>query len=169
MLRWCASLLSSSRPYHSSWRQLIHPHEGFYSHEGFYWNFAGAGSHDSKYRRTLVSLHGETTLTRRGRRRQLQGSGIHHSVLERPPDPHDLLNSNEQEERIQHLYDWWRERDSVLVLTGAGLSTESGIPDYRGNNGSYHRGHKPMLHDMFMTSEYQRKRYWGRGMVGCYL
>ena len=46
------------------------------------------------------------------------------------------------------------------------MSTESGIPDYRGHNGSYHRGHKPMIHDQFMTSHKQRQRYWGRGMVG---
>ena len=54
----------------------------------------------------------------------------------------------------------------MLCLTGAGLSTESGLADYRGHNGSYHRGHKPMIHDQFVGSEYQRKRYWGRGMVG---
>jgi len=62
--------------------------------------------------------------------------------------------------------EWLEGKQNVLCITGAGLSTESGLADYRGNNGSYHRGHKPMIHDQFMGSEYQRQRYWGRGMVG---
>lgn len=36
----------------------------------------------------------------------------------------------------------------------------------RGSNGSYHRGHKPIIHQQFMDSDYQRQRYWGRSMVG---
>ncbi len=42
----------------------------------------------------------------------------------------------------------------------------SGIPDYRGHNGSYHKGHKPMVHDQFVSSIAMRQRYWGRSMVG---
>ncbi len=45
-----------------------------------------------------------------------------------------------------------------MALTGAGLSTDSGIPDYRGPRGSYSRGHKPMTHDEFLSSERNRKR-----------
>ena len=53
-----------------------------------------------------------------------------------------------------------------MCLTGAGISTGSGIPDYRGHDGSYRVGHKPMMHDNFMRSEAMRQRYWGRAMVG---
>jgi NAD-dependent SIR2 family protein deacetylase len=52
---------------------------------------------------------------------------------------------------------------SILVLTGAGVSTESGIPDYRGE-GKVER--HPMTFDVFMGSEEARKRYWARSYVG---
>ncbi|KIF04026.1 NAD-dependent protein deacetylase 1, partial [Streptomyces sp. RSD-27] len=50
----------------------------------------------------------------------------------------------------------------VLVLSGAGLSTESGIPDYRGENGSLTR-HTPMTYQDFTGSARARQRYWARG------
>lgn len=39
---------------------------------------------------------------------------------------------------------------SLAVLTGAGISTPSGIPDYRGAEGSYSKGHEPMQHAEFV-------------------
>jgi len=86
--------------------------------------------------------------------------------FDRPPDPSSLLSSDGQLRMTDRLLNFWQDKRQVLCITGAGISTESGIPDYRGSNGSYHRGHKPMVHDQFMSSEYQRKRYWGRAMVG---
>ena len=53
----------------------------------------------------------------------------------------------------------------VLVLSGAGLSTESGIPDYRGEGGSL-RKHTPMTYEEFTTSAAGRQRYWARSHVG---
>jgi hypothetical protein len=47
------------------------------------------------------------------------------------------------------------------------MSTASGIPDYRGANGSYFTGHhKPIIHNDFMRNESSRKRYWARSLVG---
>ncbi|MGW5848760.1 NAD-dependent protein deacetylase [Streptomyces sp. NPDC055254] len=53
----------------------------------------------------------------------------------------------------------------VLVLSGAGLSTESGIPDYRGERGSLRR-HTPMTYQEFTASAQARRRYWARSHLG---
>jgi NAD-dependent SIR2 family protein deacetylase len=53
----------------------------------------------------------------------------------------------------------------VVVLSGAGLSTESGIPDYRGPTGSLRR-HGPMTYQEFVGSPQARRRYWARSYLG---
>jgi NAD-dependent SIR2 family protein deacetylase len=52
----------------------------------------------------------------------------------------------------------------VFVLTGAGLSTDSGIPDYRGRDGI--RRVTPMPYAEFTGSSPARRRYWARSFVG---
>jgi NAD-dependent SIR2 family protein deacetylase len=51
------------------------------------------------------------------------------------------------------------------VLTGAGLSTASGIPDYRDRDGT-RRGRPPIHGPDFRKYEHVRKRYWARSMIG---
>ena len=53
----------------------------------------------------------------------------------------------------------------AVVLAGAGMSTDSGIPDYRGPSGSLQR-HTPMTYQEFTGSAEARRRYWGRSHVG---
>ncbi len=53
----------------------------------------------------------------------------------------------------------------VVVLSGAGLSTESGIPDYRGETGRLRRA-EPMTYQAFTGSEAARRRYWARSHLG---
>lgn len=52
----------------------------------------------------------------------------------------------------------------ALVLTGAGMSTNSGIPDYRGPDGT--RKVTPMHYSEFVGSSEARRRYWARSYVG---
>jgi NAD-dependent deacetylase sirtuin 4 len=53
----------------------------------------------------------------------------------------------------------------TVVLAGAGCSTESGIPDYRGPEGRL-KTRKPVQYGEFVRSEVNRRRYWARSTVG---
>uniref|UniRef100_A0A8W7PQ41 Deacetylase sirtuin-type domain-containing protein n=2 Tax=gambiae species complex TaxID=44542 RepID=A0A8W7PQ41_ANOCL len=72
------------------------------------------------------------------------------------------------ESDCRRLEKFLEDKPHILVLTGAGISTESGIPDYRSEGvGLYARSnHKPIQHGDFVKSEATRKRYWARNYVG---
>jgi NAD-dependent SIR2 family protein deacetylase len=53
----------------------------------------------------------------------------------------------------------------VVVLSGAGMSTESGIPDYRGPTGALRR-YAPMTYQAFVGDAQARHRYWARSYLG---
>lgn len=71
-------------------------------------------------------------------------------------------------DEVSSLQDFVDSHKKTLVITGAGLSTESGIPDYRSEDvGLYARkNYKPMQYQQFISSAALRQRYWARSYVG---
>lgn len=66
---------------------------------------------------------------------------------------------------ISQLAPWARQHAPLAVLTGAGISTASGIPDYRDADGQWKRS-APITHQEFVGSATVRQRYWARSMAG---
>lgn len=68
-------------------------------------------------------------------------------------------------DRTEALAEFLERYPRTLVLTGAGLSTASGIPDYRDRDGT-RRGRQPIQGPEFRRSSDIQRRYWARSMVG---
>ncbi|HSH49401.1 MAG TPA: NAD-dependent protein deacetylase [Halomonas sp.] len=66
---------------------------------------------------------------------------------------------------IDALVDFIHTHRRLAVLTGAGISTASGIPDYRDAEGNWKHS-PPMQHQEFMGSHGARQRYWARALIG---
>lgn len=66
---------------------------------------------------------------------------------------------------VEALAAFVRAHPRLFVLTGAGCSTASGIPDYRDSAGQWKR-RQPVQHQEFVGSDAVRKRYWGRSLLG---
>ncbi len=63
---------------------------------------------------------------------------------------------------LQHFLD---RHERLFILTGAGCSTRSGIPDYRDAEGQWKRA-QPVTYQAFMGDEKTRRRYWARSLIG---
>ncbi len=67
---------------------------------------------------------------------------------------------------LDALHAFVERHPRLFVLTGAGISTDSGIPGYRDRNGQWMRS-PPIQYQEFVGSESSaRRRYWARSMLG---
>jgi len=65
----------------------------------------------------------------------------------------------------QQLAEFIQSHRSLMALTEAGISTDSGIPAYRDTNGVWLHS-KPILYQDFVSAHASRQRYWARSMLG---
>jgi NAD-dependent deacetylase len=72
------------------------------------------------------------------------------------------VRGTEGNDEIQALIRLIRRSERIVALTGAGISTESGIPDFRSPGGLWSRGIKPITFQDFLSSEEARLEDWRR-------
>lgn len=87
-----------------------------------------------------------------------------HGLRVRPwgPLPSELYGRRSPEAELDLALELLRGRGTA-VLTGAGMSTASGLPDYRGRDAV---PRSPMTYQEFTASDLARRRYWARSTVG---
>ena len=66
---------------------------------------------------------------------------------------------------LERLTEHIKRSEKILIFTGAGVSTNSGIPDYRGPQGVW-KTREPVYYHDFMTSEAARVEYWDQKLEG---
>ncbi|XP_076870604.1 NAD-dependent protein lipoamidase sirtuin-4, mitochondrial isoform X2 [Brachyhypopomus gauderio] len=90
-------------------------------------------------------------------------SSVHAGALDFVPS-----SSSVDRTSLEQLQTFISQASRLFVITGAGLSTESGIPDYRSEGvGLYARtNRRPMQHVEFVRNAKARQRYWARNFVG---
>ena len=75
------------------------------------------------------------------------------------------MNRSASASAPENLAAFVERHQRLFVLTGAGCSTESGIPDYRDHNGDWKRK-PPVMFASYMSDPLTRARYWARSLVG---
>ena len=78
---------------------------------------------------------------------------------------YELANTENVEESVAPLAEVLASARRLVALTGAGISTESGIPDYRSAGGLWTR-HTPIYFADYVRNPAVRRRYWARSLNG---
>ncbi len=90
-------------------------------------------------------------------------------MYDRPMPAQDMsrrsCERSERSTKADDLHRWIADRRRVFVLTGAGCSTASGIPDYRDEHGEWKR-RPPVMIQAFRTQDATYRRYWARAYAG---
>ena len=76
----------------------------------------------------------------------------------------DIILDGGDPRAIPALARFVADAERILVFTGAGISTQSGIPDYRGPQGVWNT-RRPVFYDEFMSSDAARREYWGQKLA----
>ncbi|WP_319532093.1 Sir2 family NAD-dependent protein deacetylase [uncultured Cohaesibacter sp.] len=74
------------------------------------------------------------------------------------------MDCNSYDEKHARLIDMINEAERIVAFTGAGISTESGIPDFRSPNGLWSQM-DPIMYDDFVASEETRLEDWRRRFI----
>lgn len=100
----------------------------------------------------------------RAARTTRDGTGSHKpaTLTAPPPLPSRVVSDSPDFSALIGLV---RAHPRLFVLTGAGCSTDSGIPDYRDNAGAWKRK-PPVDHRDFVADAAVRRRYWARSLIG---
>jgi NAD-dependent SIR2 family protein deacetylase len=76
-----------------------------------------------------------------------------------------MVAERQRTSECSSLEDFIDRHQRLFILTGAGCSTPSGIPDYRDAEGQWKRA-QPVTYQAFMGEETTRRRYWARSLIG---
>jgi NAD-dependent SIR2 family protein deacetylase len=79
--------------------------------------------------------------------------------------PIDASAAAEQWSTVDELADFMTQHSDSFVITGAGISSGSGIPTYRDDSGRW-KSNRPIQHAEFMRNHSIRQRYWARSFSG---
>src|ERR1700734_2236501 len=85
--------------------------------------------------------------------------------LKRPVSRRNGGSTDQRMSEYSSLEDFLDRHRRLFILTGAGCSTPSGIPDYRDADGQWKRP-QPVTFQAFMGDEKTRRRYWARSLIG---
>jgi NAD-dependent SIR2 family protein deacetylase len=81
------------------------------------------------------------------------------------PAMHTARDAIDDLTHADSLRDWLSRHERIFVLTGAGVSTASGIPDYRDTDGAWKRA-PPVTYQALVGDAATYRRYWARSFVG---